>query len=60
MEKFLIVVMYMLWVASLIGILVITFSGFQYMDLNLFVGILFLFTVINTFLTLQRQSTSKQ
>ena len=45
--------MYILWVIALIGILVITFNGFQYADLNLIVGIFFFFTLINTFFAIK-------
>ena len=55
MNKFLTVVMYIFWIASLIGILVITFTGFQYMDLNMMVGILLLFTILNTFFTVYQK-----
>jgi len=55
MEKFLRVMMYVLWTFSLAGILVITFNNFQYMDLNIIVGILFFFTLLNTFFTLNKK-----
>ncbi len=55
MDKFFTIVMYILWVASLIGILTITFANFQYSDLNLIVGILFVLTLINTFFTVKKK-----
>jgi len=47
------VIMYVLWSLSIIGILVITFANFQYPDLNTIVGVLFAFTLANTYLTLK-------
>ena len=55
MEKFLGAMMYVLWAFSLIGILMITFSNFQYTDLNVIVGILFFFALLNTFFTLNKK-----
>ncbi|MFA5059256.1 MAG: hypothetical protein WC676_01335 [Candidatus Omnitrophota bacterium] len=55
MNKFFSFVMYALWILSLIGILVITFTNFQYSDLNAIVIILFVFTLANTFFTLKQK-----
>ncbi len=52
MYKILTAIMYVLWTFSLIGILVITFTNFQYLDLNVIVTVLFLFTLINTAFTI--------
>ena len=51
MSKFMTIIMYILWIVSLIGILVITFTGFKYTDLNLIVAVIFSLTVINSFFT---------
>jgi len=48
-RKITILLLYVLWVLSLAGILVITFTNFQYEDLNTIVAILFFFTALNTF-----------
>ncbi|HOW35265.1 MAG TPA: hypothetical protein PL155_02465 [Candidatus Omnitrophota bacterium] len=48
MDIFFTVVMYVMWAVSLAGILIITFSNFQYLDLNIIVGVFFLLTLVNT------------
>jgi len=48
-RKITILLLYVLWVLSLAGILVITFTNFKYEDLNTIVAILFFFTALNTF-----------
>ena len=55
MELFLKIGMYALWGFSLIGILVVIFTKFQYVDLNVIVTVLFLFTAINTLAYLKNQ-----
>ena len=55
MEKLLTLFMYILWTVSIIGILIITFTSFRYIDLDVIIGILFLLTLINTFVTLKRK-----
>jgi len=52
-NKFFTFIMYVLWTVSLIGILVITFTNFRYADLNIIVGVLFLFTVVNSLITMK-------
>ena len=54
MNKILTTIMYVLWTATLLGILIITFTNFQYLDLNVFVGVLFFFAVINSFFSLNK------
>lgn len=49
------IITYFLWAVSLIGILVITFTNFQYADVNLIVGVLFIFTLINTFFRIKEK-----
>jgi hypothetical protein len=46
-------VLYTLWIVSLIGILVITFANFRYPDMNLIVGVLFLFAIFNSIITMK-------
>lgn len=55
MEKLLTIFMYVLWAVSLLGLLVITFTSFKYMDLNVIVGILFFFTILNTFIAVNKK-----
>ena len=55
MNQLFTIIMYILWIISLIGLLVITFTNFQYLDLNVIVVILFALTLINSFFTLRRK-----
>ncbi len=55
MNKIFTLILYILWTVSLIGLLIITFSNFQYTDLNTIVIILFIFTIINTFFAVKRK-----
>jgi hypothetical protein len=55
MNKFIAIFMYIMWTLSLIGILVVTFTNFQYVDLNVIVGVLLFFTLINTFFSVNRR-----
>lgn len=50
MRKFLAVTMYVLWIATIIAILTTTFTNFQYEDLNTLAMLLFVFSVLNSFL----------
>ena len=47
------IVMYALWVLALIGILLITFTNFQHLDLDIIVSVIFLFTLVNTFFVIK-------
>ena len=49
MRKLFTVILYILWTISLIGILVVTFTNFQYEDLNTLIGVILFFTLLNTF-----------
>ncbi len=51
MNAFITIVMYLLWGASLLGILVATFTKFQYADINMIVLVLLMFTLINSLFT---------
>jgi len=55
MDKFVTVMLYFLWTLTLIGILVITFTSFQYTDLNIIVLIVVIFTLINTYLSFKQK-----
>ena len=48
-------IMYIFWIASLIGILIVTFTNFQYLDLNVIVGVLFIFTLVNTYFIIKEK-----
>jgi len=56
MDKFFTLIMYMLWMATLVGLVIITFTNFQYIDLNVIVCVLTIFTGINTIITIKRGS----
>ena len=53
-HKIFTIIMYALWTCTLLGVLVVTFTNFQYVDLNVIVGTLFFFSVINSFFSLNR------
>ena len=53
------IIMYILWILSIIGLLVITFSKFQFVDLNVIVGVLVFFTLVNSFLTITRGKSKR-
>ena len=53
------IIMYILWILSIIGLLVITFSKFAYVDLNVIVGVLIFFTFVNSFLTVKRGKSKR-
>lgn len=48
MNRFLSIVMYLLWIVTIIAILSTTFTNFQYEDLNLLTGVLLFLAVINS------------
>jgi len=52
-NKLITIMMYALWVLTLIGILVITFTSFRYTDLNIIVVILAVLTLANTYITVK-------
>jgi len=56
MDKFFTIIMYVLWMATLFGLVIITFTNFQYIDLNVIVCVLTIFTGINTIITIKRGS----
>ena len=55
MTLFITIMMYVLWIVSISGIVTLVFTGFQYMDLNIIVFVLVLFTVINSFLDVHKR-----
>lgn len=55
MEKLIVVVMYLLWVLTIIFILATTFTKFEYIDLNVIALVLFGFALLNTFFNLSRR-----
>jgi hypothetical protein len=57
MDKFFAFIMYVLWMATLVGLVIITFTNFQYIDLNVIVCVLTIFTGINTIITIKRGSS---
>ena len=48
-------VMYLLWILTIIAILATTFTDFQYEDLNMIAVVLLVFAVINSYLVLTRR-----
>ena len=55
MDKLVTLVMYILWTLTLIGVLVITFTRFEYTDLNVIVGALFVLTIVNSYLVVKER-----
>ena len=55
MDKFVTVMLYFLWTLSLIGILVVVFTSFQYSDLNIIILIIIIFTLANTYFSLKQK-----
>jgi len=53
MNKFIIFMMYALWVLTIAGLLVITFTSFRYTDLNIIVAVFAALTLINTYITVK-------
>ena len=49
------IIMYLLWTLSIGGILLITFTNFQFFDLNILVGVILAFTVLNSFMMIKRK-----
>lgn len=56
MNKITSILMYLLWTAAIVAVLVTTFTNFQYIDLNALAGVLLLFATINTFLIVAKNS----
>jgi hypothetical protein len=52
MEKIIGVLMYVLWIITVLAALATTFMDFKYDDLNFIAGIAFLFAVVNTYFNL--------
>ena len=42
-------ILFVLWIVSLLGLLVITFTNFKYPDLNIIVAVFFFFAILNSF-----------
>lgn len=55
MDKFVMVMLYILWTLTLLGVLIITFTSFQYLDLNIIVLSLAIFTLINTYFSFRKK-----
>jgi len=52
-------IMYALWILTIIAILASTFTGFEYLDLNVIAVVLFLFALMNTYLTMVKIKKNK-
>ncbi len=50
------IILSILWVLFALGLLVTTFTNFQYMDLNILVVVAFFFAAVNTFLKLGKKT----
>ncbi len=55
MERFLSIVMYVLWTATIVAILSATFTNFQYEDLNILAGIFLFFSILNSIFAVIRK-----
>ena len=49
MSKLITFVMYSLWTATIVVVLATTFTNFQYLDLNVIAGVLFMFALLNSY-----------
>jgi len=52
-------IMYVLWVVTIIAILASTFTGFEYLDLNVIAVVLFVFALLNTYFTMAKLKKNK-
>ena len=50
------IILFVLWIIFAAGLLTTTFTNFQYMDLNILVGIALFFAAANTFLKLSKKT----
>ncbi len=55
MNKIITIIMYVLWIGTVIAILATTFTNFQYEDLNLFALVLFALALLNSFFVVTRR-----
>ena len=53
-DKLITIGVYVMWTLFILGVLIITFTNFQYPDLNFFVSVAFFFTILNTFFRTQK------
>ena len=53
------IILFVLWIIFAAGLLTTTFTNFQYMDLNILVGIALFFAAANTFLKLSKKTRIK-
>jgi len=54
-EKIFTIFLYLLWTLTIIGILIVTFTNFQYEDLNLIAALLLVFTLINSYFAVSKK-----
>ena len=50
------IILFALWILFVAGLLATTFTNFQYMDLNILVGIALFFAGANTFFKLSKKT----
>ena len=50
------IILFALWIIFVLGLLATTFTNFQYMDLNILVGIALFFAGANTFFKLSKKT----
>ena len=55
MGKIVTLIMYILWICTIITGLVVIFTDFKYEDLNFMVLLLLVFTVLNTFFVVSKK-----
>lgn len=55
MRKFLIFVMYLIWVVTVVLVVATTLTDFKYEDLNLLALLFFTFSLINSFFVITRK-----
>ena len=55
MEKLISLVMYLLWIITVVMVLAATFTNFQNEDLNIIATVLLIFSSLNSFFILSRK-----
>ncbi len=60
MGRFVRIIMYLMWMLTIVFVLSTTFTNFEYEDLNLLAVFFLLFSVVNSFFILSRHRKNKQ
>lgn len=60
MQKIVSLMLYVLWIATIVMVLAATFTNFAHVDLNLFAIGFFLFALLNSFLLYARNKVNER